>query len=134
MTSTVIHFYAPQLRSPLDSRSSSKEIHFFSDDLRYERGLDFYHSHFTPYPPPTGSRLVDCTPNYFEHVRVRNRIVDTYAQSLEPAKFVVLMRDPVERAVSHWSMAVRYSELFRKRENHWAVRMVNATPFALLLS
>jgi membrane protein CcdC involved in cytochrome C biogenesis len=27
--------------------------------------------------------------------------------------------------VSHWSMALRYSELFRKREDHWAVQMVH---------
>jgi hypothetical protein len=127
------HFYAPQLRSPLDSRSSSKEIRFFSDDSRYERGLDFYHSHFTPYPPPSGSRLVDCTPDYFQRVQVRNRMVDTYAQSLEPAKFVVLMRDPVERAVSHWSMAVRSSQTFRMHDDHWAVQMVSANSCALLL-
>jgi len=57
---------------------SSKEISFFSPSSRYERGLEFYHSHFKLFPPPSGSRLVDCTPNYIEHVAVRDRIVDTY--------------------------------------------------------
>ena len=105
--------------------STAKEIRFFSDDSRYEKGIDFYHRHFTPYPPPSGSRLVDCTPNYIERVKVRRRVADTYAQSLEPPKFVVVMRDPVERAVSHWTMALRSSEVFRNRNpDHWSVQLV----------
>ena len=55
----------------------------------------------------------------------RNR----YEESPEPAKFVVVMRDPVERAVSHWTHAWTMSKKHRKfgRLGHWTIKLVSVS-------
>lgn len=83
----------PQIR-----RALVKEIHFF--DLNYDRGSGWYRAHF----PRTdrGGRPITLTgeasPYYLFHPRVPERV----ASSLPPVKFIVLLRDPVVRAYSHY--------------------------------
>jgi hypothetical protein len=128
------HMHPP--KTSLGARRA-KELHFFDESTgvgveskaqRYDRGLDFYHSHFDPFPPPSGSRLVDCTPTYLASVAARRRVAETYAGSRDTAKFVVVMRDPVERAVSHWTHAWTMSRKHRKfgRLGHWTIKLVSA--------
>lgn len=79
-----------------------KEVHFF--DKRWMKGEGWYRSHF-----PLRSRMPDgavtgeATPYYFFHPAVPSRV----AQTLDDVRLVVLLRDPVERAFSHYRHAVR---------------------------
>jgi hypothetical protein len=81
-----------------------KEVHFF--DLMYYRGPGWYRSHF-PASAAVWSRSAmsgspvavgEASPYYLFHPDVPRRV----ATSLPRARFVVLLRNPVERAYSHY--------------------------------
>ena len=78
---------------------NKKEIHYFS--LNYERGLSWYQSNFD------GAGLNQCigeiTPYYMFHPYVAERIVN----DLGKIKAIVMLRDPVERSISHYKHSVR---------------------------
>lgn len=91
-----------------------KELHFFNKQDRYERGIDWYESHFRECgdAPVRG----EATPNYLwtsddpeeiqESGRVSNipkAVYDAYPD----LQFVVSLRDPVDRAVSAYRTLVR---------------------------
>lgn len=109
----------------------AKELHYFDapniPNNRYSKGIGFYHQHFFPYPPPQDHRLIDCTPTYLGSVDAPRRVASTYAASREAPKFVLVLRDPLDRAVSHWSHAVTMSHKHRKfgRLKHWTVSLVS---------
>lgn len=72
----------------------AKELHFFS--LHYALGEDWYRQHFAV--AGTGKRIGEITPYYMFHPAVPGRI-----HALLPrARLVVLLRDPVERALSQY--------------------------------
>ncbi|NJO70981.1 MAG: sulfotransferase domain-containing protein [Oscillatoriales cyanobacterium RM1_1_9] len=77
-----------------------KEIHFWNH--HYKRGLDWYLSHFPKLS--TDQQLFitgEASPNYFEDVTVAERIYQAFPQM----KLILLLRNPVDRAVSqyyHW--------------------------------
>lgn len=81
-----------------------KELHFFTS--RYERGTPFYESLF----PDRQENSLDfrqltgeATPYYLFHPHVPGRVARHYPQ----AKLIILLRNPVERAHSHYQYAVR---------------------------
>jgi hypothetical protein len=94
----------PSIISP-----SFKEVHFF--DLNYDKGTEWYRSHF-----PIGARrrvsdhmygrnavAGDATPYYVLHPMAAYR-----ASKLIPsAKIIILLRDPVARAYSHYHHEAR---------------------------
>jgi hypothetical protein len=85
-----------------------KEVHFF--DMNFSRGLGWYRAHF-----PTrlaaaaararGRRLVtgEASPYYLYHPHAAARI----ARTLPEIRLIALVRDPVERAHSHYHLNVR---------------------------
>jgi hypothetical protein len=75
-----------------------KEVHFF--DRYYEKGMDWYLAHF----PMSGEVPVvgEASPYYLFHPDVPDRVRGV----LPHAKFIVLLRNPVDRAYSHYSMNV----------------------------
>ena len=77
--------------------SSRKQVHYF--DRHYGYGLDWYRSFF-PAPPDGETRRIrlEATPYYLYHPAVPGRVLAT----LPDARFIVLLRDPVERAYSHY--------------------------------
>jgi len=87
-----LHFYLtqhPQVIPPL-----RKEVHYF--DLNFSRGESWYRAHFGQAAEP-GLNL-DSSPYYLFHPQAPSR-----AQALVPgAKLIVLLRDPVRRAYSHY--------------------------------
>jgi hypothetical protein len=95
-------------RHPAVARASTKEIHFF--DLAYARGLGWYRHHFPTETEArrlraeTGTETVICeaTPYYLFHPQVPYRV----RGSLGRAKLIVLLRDPVARAISHYEHSV----------------------------
>ena len=71
-----------------------KELHYFS--LHQDRGLDWYANHFVE--ASTEQRCGEVTPYYLFHSLVPGRI----AAELSAVKLIVLLRDPVERALSQY--------------------------------
>ena len=93
----------PQVCPPM-----TKEIGFF--DNQFQRGLRWYRSHF-PLPceyKPQADRsrplaTGESTAYYMLHPHAPRRIAET----LPNAKIILLLRNPVERAYSHYQLNVR---------------------------
>lgn len=93
----------PQMVPPM-----KKEIHYF--DYHHADGLAWYRAHF----PTSSERDVvqvrrgrsltgEGTPNYLAHPYAPRWAAD----ELPETRFIVLLRDPVERAFSHWKLMTR---------------------------
>ncbi len=76
-----------------------KEVHFF--DRYHANGLDWYRAHF----PRHGEASVvgEASPYYLFHPGVPQRVREVLPQ----ARFIALLRNPVDRAYSHYQMLVR---------------------------
>lgn len=77
---------------------AKKEVHYF--DYNWPRGDGWYHSHFVPV---AGMRTGEASPSYMFHPAAAGRM----ASSLPDVRLIVLLRDPVDRAYSHWAHEVR---------------------------
>lgn len=74
--------------------STTRPVRFF--DERWERGLEWYADQFAD--APAGTLRGDDTPNYlFDPLAV-----DRLALTLPDARIIVLLREPIARAWSHW--------------------------------
>lgn len=79
-----------------------KEVHFF--DKNYSLGLDWYKSFF-PFKLTNRNNVIgEATPFYLFHPHCPLRI----KESLPDVKLIVLLRNPIDRAISHFNMQVRY--------------------------
>lgn len=76
-----------------------KELRFFSHN--FERGLDWYEGFFDTAPP--GSIAGELSPCYLGHPLAPTRIATTCPETV----VLFLLRDPVERALSHYYMYLR---------------------------
>lgn len=72
--------------------STTKEVHYF--DREYERGDNWYRSHFSM----RKKMGVESTPSYLYFGEAMERI----ARDVPHVKLIVLLRDPVTRAISHF--------------------------------
>lgn len=93
---------------PQMARPQRKEVHFF--DRHHDRGLGWYRSHF-----PTLRRMDqirgaygnattgEATPNYLLHPHAAKWAKD----ELPGVRVVAMLRDPVDRAHSHWQLMTR---------------------------
>lgn len=77
-----------------------KEVHYFS--LHSQRGLAWYSDHFKL--ARADQRCGDITPYYLFHPQAPSRI----QAALPNARLLILLRDPVERALSHYFHARRH--------------------------
>lgn len=95
-TTTLHHLLAthPQICVPTE-----KELHYFT--LHADRGVEWYAGHFAAARPD--QICGDITPYYLFHPEAPRRIRDL----LPKVKLVVLLRDPVERALSGYFHAHR---------------------------
>lgn len=93
-TTTLFHALA---QHPQTQPSRTKEVHFF--DQNYSLGLDWYRYHFPRLRPSDEKALrFESSPYYLFHPCVPRRV----RQHLPAARFIVLLRDPVARAYSHY--------------------------------
>jgi hypothetical protein len=95
-------------RHPQIAPSLRKETEYFSID--YDKGEAWYRAHFPLSARRTtarlrGRRLVtfEATPDYLFDPRAPQRLADV----LPDAKLIIMLRDPVERAFSHYHHNVR---------------------------
>jgi len=79
-----------------------KEIHFF--DWYYERGIEWYGKFFPSGSQSHADRAVgEVTPDYLYEDRCPARI----REILPDVKLIVILRNPVDRAYSHYRMVLR---------------------------
>ena len=90
-TSTLFYYLH---HHPHVARPATKEIHFFDDN--YRRGLGWYRSFFSR----SGGGLItgEATPYYLFHPAVPERV----AATLPEVRLIALLRNPVDRAYSHY--------------------------------
>jgi len=77
-----------------------KELHFFNNN--FEKGIDWYKSFFPSYTLKENSKIGEVATHYLWHKDAPERI----ATIIEKPKFIILLRDPVDRAYSHWKHQV----------------------------
>ena len=83
---------------PQVAPSVRKETEYFS--RRYANGEVWYRGHF---PLRRSGLTFEATPDYLFHPRAAERA----AATVPDARIVVLLREPVERAISHWQHMTR---------------------------
>lgn len=87
------------------------EVHFFDDDKNYEKGLEWYSSHFSQ--SERIKAIGEKTPTYSYDPKVAERIY----KALPDTKLVWLFRNPVDRTYSNYIHALlRGTEKFSFKE------------------
>lgn len=97
--------YAYMCQHPQVMPGLIKEVHFF--DLNYNRGIGWYRAHFPLKREIARQEQVMCkrvitgeaTPYYIFHPHAPRRMAET----LPNAKLILLLRNPVKRAFSHYN-------------------------------
>jgi len=97
---TSLHGYLA--RHPQVRVATGKELQFFS--LHYGRGERWYRGHFPP--AATGRMSFEASPLYLFHPLAAARA----AKTLPEGRFIALLRDPVERAWSHYLHTRSYGQ------------------------
>ncbi|MBO9997409.1 MAG: sulfotransferase domain-containing protein [Cyanobacteria bacterium SID2] len=92
-TSSLSHYFS---QHPQILPSARKEIDFWS--WKYHRGLDWFLAHFPPHPEFERFIAGDASPTYFQHRQAPERLFEAFPQM----KILVLLRNPVDRTVSHY--------------------------------
>lgn len=88
---------------------SSKEVRYFS--RYYSKGTDWYRRHFPTYVYKYFKKIIhnieiqtgESTPSYIHFPQVAKRVYETIPE----AKFILLLRNPVNRALSHYNHVLR---------------------------
>lgn len=105
-------FYAKLTSHPNVASATKKEIHFF--DLNYHKGLNWYRAHFPFFLGKRRGKMIgrymgrymitgEASPYYIFHPQAPLRI----AEILPDVRIIILLRNPVERAYSHYQKSVR---------------------------
>lgn len=92
----------PQILTPI-----KKEMDFFS--WHFDRGIDWYLAHFPPMPEGEQFLTGEASPSYFDSLEAPQRLYSPFPE----VKLVVLLRNPVDRAIS---------QFYRLTELNWEVR------------
>lgn len=90
-------------RHPYVAPATEKEVHYF--DTRFDRGDDWYRSHFPAPVEKEGRRVItgEASPFYLYHPHAARRAATTVPR----AKLIALLRDPVARAYSDYHHKAR---------------------------
>lgn len=83
---------------PKITTGNIKEVHFF--DNNYSKGPFWYRSHF---PVSDGSIICEGSPYYLNYPHAAKRIHEL----IPSAKMIAILRNPTERAISHYYHQVR---------------------------
>ena len=101
--------YRLLIEHPLVEPAATKELHFF--DNSFSEGLSWYGRHF-PHRKCVDDRQTvsgEATPSYLLDPLVPERM----AKTIPDAKLIALLRNPVDRAYSHFQMGVRRGDEVR---------------------
>ena len=105
--------YRNLINHPSIAPAFVKEVHFFNN--HFQKGMDWYRTYFPSVPYKYYITQIqkrdfvtgEATPGYIFHPHAPRRI----SESLPHVKLIVLFRNPVDRAYSHY-----YHEVRKKRE------------------
>ncbi len=101
-----------------------KEIHHFSLDEEYDKGMRHYRSHFPVVPlRSTGWKTLEASPSY---LRLAEKSAPRIAHHLPGVPLLAILRDPVQRAYSAWNM----HRAFVRRPNDRFPEVRDTRPFA----
>lgn len=92
---TSLHHYLR--RHPQVSMSRTKELDFFIQDRNWRRGVGWYAAQFDPSAPVRG----ESSPNYTARRRFPG-VAERMKRVVPGTRIVFMVRDPIERLVSHW--------------------------------
>lgn len=95
-TTSMYHYLT---QHPQVQHAKKKEINFFTD--HFEEGVDWYRNQFFRRVP--GKLQGEASPIYLFHHRAPERVYSLFPK----VKLIVLLRDPVARAFSHYKHNVR---------------------------
>ena len=97
MKSGTTFLYYTLIHHPKIARATVKEVNFFLNQPQtgFQTGLRQYSSHFVHNATQI---IIDVSPKYFMRVESAEYIYQTNKN----AKFIVILRDPVDRAYSHF--------------------------------
>lgn len=84
----------PDIQLPAD-----KELDFFVTEKNFAKGPTWYSSHFARLPPSV--RAGECSPNYSKHPMFAG-VPDRIHALLPDVRLIYLVREPVERTLSHY--------------------------------
>lgn len=98
-TTSLYHYLT---RHPQILPAAQKEVHFF--DFNFERGLDWYESQFPPEAKEKNLLTGEASPYYLFHPLVPKRVKLLFPD----VKLIVMLRNPVTRAWSHYNHEVRW--------------------------
>lgn len=88
---------------------AQKEVHFFVH--HFEKGLDWYLAHFPAVLPGENYLTGEASPGYLCNT-IQEKVKDTFPQ----AKLIAVLRNPVERAISHYYHNVKHGIEMRSFE------------------
>lgn len=107
MKSATSSLYMQLVEQPGIFMCTPKEPNFFSDDEQFSKGMDWYSALFTP--AEKGCLLGEASTHYTK-LPTHPKAVERLKRHLPNARFVYVMRHPVDRLVSHymheWSTGV----------------------------
>lgn len=95
----------PQILTPI-----KKEMDFFS--WHFDRGIDWYLAHFPPMPRREKFVTGEASPSYFDSREAPERLYRLFPE----AKLIVLLRNPVDRAIS---------QFYRLTDLNWEARSLD---------
>jgi hypothetical protein len=89
-----------------------REIHYF--DKNFEKGVAWYRGHFKPGTKRGGRRTItgESSPSYLSVKPVPQRV----AELLPEVRLIALLRNPVDRAYSHYQQAVKHGRVHHSFE------------------
>lgn len=90
-------------KHPLVLPCIEKEIHFFNDSKKFSQGKDWYQAHFPLIPPGVNFLTGEASPGY-----IVNNVQDKVFQMFPKMKAIALIRNPVDRALSHYQHNVKH--------------------------
>jgi hypothetical protein len=90
---------------PLVEPAARKELHFFDDPQRFDNGAGWYRRCFPHSSWKDGRRSItgEATPSYLFDPSVPKRMAGMVPQ----ARLITLLRNPIDRAYSHFQMQVK---------------------------
>ncbi|MBK4729296.1 sulfotransferase domain-containing protein [Oxynema sp. CENA135] len=97
---TSLYHYLVQHPKIIPARQ--KEVHFF--DLNFDRGLEWYAAQFFPESYEDGRLTGEASPYYVFHPLVAKRVYESFPK----IKLILLLRNPIDRAWSHYHHEVRW--------------------------
>lgn len=94
--STTLHSYLAE--HPDIAMARDKELNYFVAERNWARGWEWYTSQFDPQAPLRG----ETSPNYTK-ASLYAGVAERIAEALPEVKIVYIVRDPVERTLSHYA-------------------------------